>query len=299
MPAGENTRHCSQCERNIHDFTGMTPAQITHTIKSSVKPCGFMLPWQLNQVNDYLRQQRSDLMINRLSRLAKLAAMFSAPLFITQAQAQQQTTPTSQNAGREQEKNSEIVLTTSNGAPLTQTKVELVNQNGQTVAWLTTDASGRIYPNKNISGQLVLRNTQLGIEKTIQLGSDPVCIVWNTQLPDKSVAVQPQHHYSFNCRIDNGKKVKKLAHTKVSVILYDSTNQELGTLQLRTNASGELKINDSDLQNAAHLSFQFNTKEGIKSTYSTLKSLDMIKANELIVYDYEERFMMGIMISDF
>lgn len=299
MPdAGNNTRHCGQCSRNIVDFTGMHTQEIAAHLKSALKPCGFMLPWQLDEVNDHLKQQRENVVRNRFNRLAKIAAVVSAPLVLQQAQAQTINPVVPENTNQQGTKTTEILVKAVDGSPLCGLELELINHKGEKTGLLKTDALGKVYLN-HLMGQerFSLRNPLSGIEKNIQLGNEPVCMVWQTRLAATNpvVEIKKEHVYDFVFKLEKEEKTKRIGFTKVEIILYDSTNQQTGTLTKRTGARGQLKLKDEELKGVAYISFGFDTPKGIKTAYATLKLLEMDKTNELVIYDYE-RVLMGIMV---
>jgi len=296
MPdAGNNTRHCAQCSRNIVDFTGMSAVQIAAKLKTSAKPCGFMLPWQLDELNEHLRQERSNFIVNRLSRLAKIAAVVSSPLVVQQVSAQ--NTVAIQNVDQQNNQNNEVLVRAANGTPLCGLELDLINNKGEKIATLKTDALGKIYLNNDMGqGPLTIRHAPSGIEKTVNLNTEAVCLVWQTGLAAQPTIqeVKQDHVYHFAFKLDKGEKVKRMSHTKVNVVFYDSTNQEIRTITTHTNGRGELKLKDADLKGATYVNFEFHTKDGIQSSYSNVRDMDPNKMNELVIYAYE-RFLMGLM----
>src|SRR6478735_6103035 len=90
-----NTRHCTRCERNITDFTGYTPKQIVYLLKNNDKVCGFMRPWQEDEINKYL--QESEKKSSPLYKLIKVAAVAGSPLFFNSASAQKTNIPVEMN----------------------------------------------------------------------------------------------------------------------------------------------------------------------------------------------------------
>lgn len=79
-------RHCSSCNKVVTDFTGMTNDQIISIISNTNSLCGRLEDWQLNSINQQLKQPQNGWFNWRgLSLMACLLFIFSA----TKVSAQQ------------------------------------------------------------------------------------------------------------------------------------------------------------------------------------------------------------------
>src|SRR4051812_1823670 len=79
-------RYCSSCDKIVTDFTGMTNQQIISIISNANNVCGRLEEWQLNSINQQLKQPQSSWFNwKRIGLATCLVFIFS----ITKVKAQQ------------------------------------------------------------------------------------------------------------------------------------------------------------------------------------------------------------------
>lgn len=292
----DKTRYCSQCDRNIVNFTGMDAQQIIAHTSQTKKACGYMMPWQFDDINTLLASQAKP-QPNALARVAKLAAVVSSPLLLNSAAAQDKSlqTPTEQTATATVYKSTEIRLTGLNGEALVNVRVGLY-ENNQLIRETLTDSTGRIYLDAMAwAGKtLVVKGPDLNIEKTFALTAKPVCYQWQTSLdaaalPDPSPRIYDLQ-FVLRKKSDN---VKQAMFRKVEIELYDTANNIIETLDMRTNMSGYTTLDGSKLKNVDHLMFIVYTNKGRKTSYMKANRLLKDEVNVIEINTRFRRRMMG------
>jgi hypothetical protein len=86
MTEAAEGRHCNNCNKIVTDFTSMTNEQIINIIANTNNLCGKLEVWQLNNINQQLKQQQNSWFSwQRFGLAACLLFIFSA----TKVSAQQ------------------------------------------------------------------------------------------------------------------------------------------------------------------------------------------------------------------
>lgn len=275
-------RHCTKCERNIVDFTKFTPQQITEYIKSNKKPCGFIFPWQEDQVNEYLKQQKESTS-SPLLKMAKIAAVVGSPLLFNPAVAQKTNPGIEINTNRNLSKTAitEVIIKDVNGLPIDSLNMDLY-YGTQLLTTLKTDEFGKIaidhslYTDKNV---LILKNTVLNLEKTIALRGESSCIIWKTTFSkEEQILAEQLNKFDFQF-IYNDEKEKPIRHSKIEIELYDTTNTLMETISTRSNMSGYSDLKTNKIGKVGYISFVLYTRHGRRTAYLNVEELNKSEVN--------------------
>jgi hypothetical protein len=293
------TRHCTKCERNIVDFTKFTPQQITEYIRNNKKPCGFIFPWQEDQVNEYLKQQK-EASSSPILKMAKIAAVVGSPLLFNTAVAQKTNPGIEINTNRNSSKTTitEIILKDVNGLPIDSLNME-VYYGTQLLTTLKTDEFGKItidhslYTDKNV---LIIKNTVLNLEKTIALRAESSCIVWNTTFSkEEQILAEQLNKFDFQF-VYNDEKEKPIRHSKIEIQLYDTTNTLMETIPTKSNMSGYADLKTSKIGKVGYISFVIYTRHGRRTAYLNAADLEKSEVNIIRVNKKFREHIMGFMM---
>lgn len=292
------TRHCTKCERHIVDFTKFTPQQIADYLKAAVKPCGFMLPWQIDDVNQHLIQQEPT-KTSPLITLAKVAAVVSSPLLVKPAFSQTTVHKTEESfiSPKEGKIVTILVVKDKNDVPMDSVSIELYIDN-VLIQTLVTDASGKVTLEHNQfanAQSLVIKNSILGIEKNIALKQESTCMVWHTGVEKTANAILEEpvkFDFQFVYRDKNQKPIR---FSKVEMELYDTTNTIIETIDSKTNISGYSYLKTSKFSQVKYVSLIVYTNKGRRSAYVNVNELVKGEINLVRFNKKFRRHLMGAM----
>jgi hypothetical protein len=292
------TRHCTSCERNIVDFTTFTPQQITEYIKSNKKPCGFIFPWQEDQVNAYLKHQKES-KSSPILKMAKIAAVAGSPLLFNPAVAQKTNPDIEININRNSSKTAvtEVLLKDLNGLPIDSLNMDLY-YGTELLTTLKSDEFGKItidhslYTDKNV---LILKNTTLNLEKTIALRGESSCIIWKTTFSkEEQILAEQLNKFDFQFIYSDGNE-KPIRHSKIDIQLYDTTNVLIESISTKSNMSGYSDLKTSNIGKVGHISFVIYTRHGRRTAYVYIEDLKKSEINIVTVNKKFRQRLAGVM----
>lgn len=284
------TRHCTNCKRHIADFTKMKPAEIAAHIKNTMKPCGFMFPWQLDQVNAYI-ESNNPVKTSLLSRITKVAAIAGSPLLFGSAVAQNtQTTYTIEEVnGTEKPLATEILVKYANGKPFANGRFELYS--GQIkMTDITSDINGKItleHSRFAVHSILIIKHAESGSEITVTIKPEAVCVDWQLAVHEKVNVIAK--HFDFHFKSSTRSKVLKnkiIRNAQVEIEFFDASNTCIKRVVKRTSAAGNLKLKSADVQKAEHVMLTITTQEGEKSVYFDKAAISSEQVNNVVVKYY-------------
>jgi hypothetical protein len=296
------TRHCNNCERNIVDFTKFTPQQIADYIKNNKKPCGFMFPWQEDEINAYLDQQDANTS-SPLMKIAKIAAVAGSPLLFNPAVAQKLNPDIEINTNRNTSNNTvtELILKDVNGLAIDSLKLEIYS-GSQLLTTLETDEFGKIaidhslYTGKNV---LIIKNIALNLEKSIALKGESTCIVWETTFSrEEQILAEQLNKYDFQF-IYRGEKEKPIRNSKVDIQLYDTTNTLIETVGSSSNMSGYSLLKTGKIGQVKYISFVIYTNKGRRTAYLNVNELSKTEVNIVKVNKKFRQYHGGVTYTRF
>jgi hypothetical protein len=285
------TRHCTNCERHIADFTKMKPAQIGAYLKNTAKPCGFMLPWQLEQVNDYVERISSQ-KPSLISRVTKVAAIASSPFIFgnTNAQSTNTTYTVEQVAQTEKPLANEIRVKYANGQPLANGKFELFS-NEEKISELTSDLNGKIILEhaRFVQYDALSLKHELGESFKIKITNDAICFEWK-------LAVNPSNKKTRFCEFHfestNRSKLLKnytMRATQVEFLYYDTNNVQIKRLVKFTSTGGNIKLKWADVEKAEHIMLTVTTQFGPKTVFFKTPEISTEEPNLVSVTYYKRK----------
>ena len=295
-----DARHCEKCKRNIVDFTKFTPQQISEYYKSSKKPCGFMFPWQEDQVNEFLIQQNGS-KTSPLLKYAKIAAVVSTPLLASPAFGQKNTPSTEVNnvnkSGAEGNK-TEVLLRDTKDEPLELIVMEVFS-GSELLGTITSDSDGRlsiIHENYQGKSVITLKNKVLNIEITVALKNESNCIVWKTQFSKKEKEVMEQTNKYDLEFVYSDKNDRPIRRTKIDVEFYDTTNTLIEIKTIRSNMSGHSFFNSADMGKVQYVNFILYTKHGRKTAYKSVAEFNKTEVNQVRVNKKYRMYTAGFIM---
>ncbi|HYG50374.1 MAG TPA: hypothetical protein VD905_05695 [Flavobacteriales bacterium] len=284
------TRHCTNCQRHIADFTKMKPAEIAVHIKNAVKPCGFMYPWQLDQVNNYI-EARAPQKTGLLSRVTKVAAIAGSPFIFGNANAQtnQPAYTVEQVIQTGKPLSTEILVKYANGTALSNGKFELYNGENK-IGNVTSDVNGKIILEhvRFAHCKTLTIKHESGSTIVIEMGQEAVCINWDIAvLPEIK---QPKHCNFHFTSINRSKYFKNaiLRATQVEVEFFNANNECIKRVIKRTSASGDIKLKWNDVEKTEHIMLTITTQFGEKSVYYKKAEILTDETNNVKVLYYKK-----------
>lgn len=284
MPATGNTRYCDECSRHIVDLTKLSPKEIVEYKKEHKNPCGFMMPWQIDQMNEYLQQINNK--PSSFTKYAKIAAVVSSPLLFNTAIAQKNVASTEVVSVDKKGKTgiTEILVKDSLGDPLTLLDLDLY-EGSVFIKSIKTDSLGKIYLNSvELSGKtsLILKNTDVEIEKEVMLNRHDQCIVWETKITKADAEKTKQIDFQFVLK--SKKNEKPCKHSAMEISLYDSTNTLIETIKCKSNMAGYALIKTKKLTDIDHLYFVVYTDKGRRTSHMNIKEISVGEVTKISFY---------------
>ncbi len=292
-----NKRHCTKCERNIVDFTKFTPQQITDYIKNNKKPCGFMFPWQEDEINNEI--DKSNANSSHLLKFAKIAAVAGTPLLVSPAFAQKNIPAVEYNSTHRSLTNfkTEVQIKDNADLPIDSLTIEIYDGT-ILLNTLVTDENGKIFIDHSIfpgKSVVTLKNKILGMEYLLALKQESSCVIWKTEFSKKEQQVIEQiNKFDFQF-VYYDKNNRPIRHTKIDVDLYDSSNVMLETIKIKSNMSGYSAMNTKNIGRTKYISFTLYTRHGRKSAYKNILDIDNKDVNVVRVNRKFRRHTMGVM----
>ncbi|HLP13988.1 MAG TPA: hypothetical protein VK177_18795 [Flavobacteriales bacterium] len=290
------TRHCTTCERNIVDFTQMKAEEIAAFVTGNKKPCGFIHPSQIDEVNAYLK--RTHVKPSPFSKWVKLAAIAASPFMFSNAYAQEKietgqivAVPTTG------EERTEIRIVDQNGLPLAGLEMD-VYSGDRKVDNMRTDETGKIYLNhKSMPNPMInLKNDMYGLNKRIRLSDASICLTWETELNATAINVnETELKFKF---IYKDKHAKPIRNTEIEVTVYDTLYHVVTQTTVKTDSKGHATIRTSSFDKMATITYIVKTNDGEKwaNSYFILKNEEnVVEVNT----QFREEVTAGIMVVDF
>lgn len=167
----------------------------------------------------------------------------------------------------------QIQFKDTSGMPVTDLSFEFI-QNDSVLSNLITDKSGVInIPCKynSIGGNFYLFNQTYGIRKNIALKKNSFCL---TQIINIDSLKTETFKSAFQFQIIYNNTERPLSFRKVKVILYDSLNNALNTVETSTDMSGYFYFKTFVPKNMANMTFEIQTKYGTRGYRIPVKSLE-------------------------
>lgn len=298
MEAKGNTRFCTSCSKNIIDFTGMDAKTISEHLKTAAKPCGFMRPQQLEEVNAYLSHQAHPKSSRTWTKLVRLAAVVSTPLVFQPAYTQTVVNTTQQQPTSDKM----VALKASDGSPLKNIAIDVYGDD-EWIVQLQTNENGLISLGSDFDHYRFLRleNKILGIEKNISATPGNVCLVWQTTLAPqaivKSTVAEEALTLDFRFEMSTHGKIETLKSMETEVVLYDSLSVEISRIKVKTDKHGHIAYDYLPSLKAQYFMFAMEIEGGYRTSFVHLQNVDPNNTNVVTVERYEE-ILMGIMIAD-
>lgn len=285
----DGTRHCTECSKNIHDFTKLNPAQFLEFRRKNPEGCGYMMPWQPDKINAYLQQQNKKSTTS--FQWAKIAAVVTTPLFAshTHAQTDKLKTQVENTLNKESATCSELLLRDAHGNTISDIEFD-VYHNTELLEKIKPDSTGKIsisHTKYRAYTNLRIVHPKYKIEQFISVRKQPVCTIWQIDI-DKLREEEQSIVYDLQFVYKNGRG-KTISLTKIEIELYDSTNTKLDKIATKTNISGYASLKNKEVEKTEEVLFIVYTRKGRRTAYLNTNEL---KKGEINVISISKKFKM-------
>lgn len=293
---GKDQRYCNECHRSIHDFTKLSPAQIIQLKNSDPNLCGFMMPWQLDELNLFIANKKEKTAL--WGRLVKAAAIAGAPFMATPGfgQKNKPTTQIEYHMGLETNPCTELLLRDREGKPITHLVFQVMNGN-EVLEKIQPDSTGKLsFSHLKYKNYTTLRiwQPEYKIEQFISVKREAICTIWEINM-NQLMEERQKVNYDFKF-VYKDEKDKPIKLTEVEIELFDSSNTIIKTYVVNTNIGGYANLNVHLPQNTYRLYFTLKTKDGNKRAYLKVEELTSQTENVVKVSKHF-RHKMGRMIN--